>query len=127
MTAVELYKSNHDFKAFIDIWAVERRCPFPLQDLLLEEGMEDQADCAKWCSEQPDKPIFFPSEGEDKTACGPFPTKGAKSWFWSPFPDTIGYASFVDYKHCRLNDLIEGITVPSAIVNFLDNWQKESK
>lgn len=48
MTAAELYGCDTDFRAMLDTWVENRECPYPLVELLLERGLDNQADCARW-------------------------------------------------------------------------------
>jgi len=50
-TCKQLYDANPVFREMVDVWVEHRWCPAEMQDVLLEEGLEHAADCAKWCYE----------------------------------------------------------------------------
>jgi hypothetical protein len=49
-TAAELYASCPTMQGMVASWVENRRCPLPLVDLLLENGLESQAEAARWGS-----------------------------------------------------------------------------
>lgn len=69
MTATELYRIHPTFRLLIDEWVTEKRCPLPVVDLLLEEGLYPQAECCRWAATEPDRRRFLTNE-----YTGPYPT-----------------------------------------------------
>ena len=133
MTAAELYECDPGFRGFLTVWDRDRRCPFALQDYLLERGMDSQADCARWCATEPDRDLFKMAQypGTVRAKCGPYPVRGIfrKGFGWS------SYANMADVIFChgvpelRLNEYVVALDKPSttsAIIALLDAWIPES-
>lgn len=53
MDARTLYRKSREMRAFVGVWIKEKHCPMPLVDFLLENGLESQAECARWCATEP--------------------------------------------------------------------------
>ena len=85
MTAREAYDSDPTFRALVDVWAAERRCPLVLKDRCLELDLPGAAACAAWAAAQPERQVFAPrtSGGERGGSCGPYPTMNDPNrWYW---------------------------------------------
>lgn len=128
-SARELHEHSSTFRCGIAEWVQERRCPLSLVDLLLEYGLEKQADCARWAATEPDRPVFGAGKRE---VCGPFPTSGGNSeWFWwhlngqygpdfrfsMDVPEEMAGATAMDCKEPTSTD---------AILWLLDHWKPTS-
>jgi hypothetical protein len=77
-----LYDTNADFRNGIAEWVAERRCPLPLVDLLIENGMETAAECCRWAATEPERRVWSPY---DRKLSGPFPTLSVEKgyWYWA--------------------------------------------
>ncbi len=135
MTATELYPLSIELQAFLTAWERDRRCPLELVDYLLEQGLESQAECARWCAVQPDLEVLMPirSAGERGGKCGPFPTMSGMldgTWIWdirstqhirNYHPHTV----FLENAGAIINPKLRLPSYPSAkkaIMALLDNW-----
>lgn len=126
-TVVSLYTTNSTIRYLIDFWVDKRRCPMGLVDELLEEGLEDAADCALWASEKEDTYAFNISG----LKCGPYPSYDPREfdpekayWYWmSGSYSGLGAADDVPLQNCKLQDK-ESKSAKDAIIWLLDNWRK---
>jgi hypothetical protein len=122
LNATTLYTLDSTFKYFIDLWDQERECPVPLVDVLLEAGLDKQAEVARWCSEQESRPVFSPIGEEKGGRCGVYPTASSREdWYFAPFQD--GY--FVLKAAHRLpgnGENISDTTPTKTILKLLDTW-----
>jgi hypothetical protein len=50
VTAAELFDTDADFRALLQCWIDNRRCPLPMADYLRERGLEGQAEAAEWAA-----------------------------------------------------------------------------
>lgn len=127
MTARELYECDPGFRGFLAKWDEDRRCPFPLEDYLRDRDMHSQADCAKWATEEKDRPVYHPNkEIERGGLCGPYPTThyaiGSNvQWFWAP-----GTRNASNFPDGRVEDyqkkVIERPGPIDAIIGLMDAW-----
>lgn len=84
-SARELWDSGHpDFVALVRVWEVEKRCPLPLADVLMEHGLDRQSEVAKWAATYPDRKCFF---GNAPT--GPYPFSGGVTCKWYTLHDSV--------------------------------------
>lgn len=107
MTAAALYETDSDFRALIQCWIDNRRCPLPMADYLRERGLEGQAEAAEWAAWEPDR-----REYALETFSGIFPTH--RYWFHSDVgkfadspPEEIlseadRYTEKMDFSDCLL-------------------------
>src|SRR5579871_813426 len=76
MTSREAYDSDPTFRALVDVWVTERRCPLVLKDRCLELEMLDAAACAEWAATEPER------SAHGGGTCGPSPATSHHGWFW---------------------------------------------
>lgn len=77
-----VYRTCADFRALIDTWVHEMRCPVPLVDLCLELDMGDAAEAARWASSTPQRPFY----GDRRRRFFPYPYRTydvVVGWGWS--------------------------------------------
>lgn len=135
MTAKEAYEADPTFRALVDTWAAERRCPLVLKDRCLELDMADTAAaCAEWAATEPNRKPPSPRAREKKSPCGPFPTLCDAGWYWQ---HQLGSPSAADVPkenvpHSTLRNKDRKIpaykyrqhkTPLDAILWLLDNWR----
>jgi hypothetical protein len=129
-SARELCDRDATFRAGIAAWVAERRCDLRLVDLLLEYGLETQAECARWAATEPDRPLAE-DRGDDGVVCGPFPSCYLGDYYWydcGSHSRTLldshdiprkHFGRQVDYRTDRFK------TAEDAILFLLDNWKPE--
>lgn len=132
LTVESLYATSGLFRAAVAKWVADRRCPIELGDFLEENGLVAAADCARWCVEQPDRPVRLPyvQMGERDGSCGPFPTMGGESdeafWMWIPVIGDIRHADHIPMDRISTAPPHKMIKIPSpkdAILLILANWK----
>ena len=75
-SAKELLDSGDvTFCALLSVWQDEGRCPLPLVDLLLEYGLADAAEAARWAATEPDRHWTQLHSGNERSY-GPMPWFG---------------------------------------------------
>lgn len=124
-TASELYACCSDFAAMIELWRIERRCPLPMVDLLLEWGLESQAEAARWAAterlREPYK-MHYPTEA-------PYPCEytgvGTTDWYWICVKGIDTSDSLPpDHFACAFgHHESKQPTFDKAIVWMLDRWR----
>lgn len=130
------YATDDVVRALVDEWVARRRCPRPLVDRLLDLGLEDAADCARWASdevENPDQSPYRPSPKENPSPCGPYPTTSGGEYYWMPDSclTRIDRPHWVPQKRVGLRLYENGgsesaATFPdclSAIIALLEVWR----
>lgn len=120
LTARKLYDTDATMRAFIASWDAERRCPMPLVDFLLEQGLESAAEAARWAATEKKRPVRLPLGSQERDGdCGPFPTQRPQSrtWFWDNVP---GFAASLPFQ--GMSNQNEP-TPTDAIVWLLDAWR----
>lgn len=128
LTAKTLYEIDPLFRMGVDAWVADRRCDIRLVDVLLEHGLIDAADCARWAATEPDRRGIV-EKGEFGPVPSPCDNGGDYHWFpsWSmrnggedyqphahEFPDVNGPKEIPYHK-----------TRSDAILWLLDNWRPE--
>jgi hypothetical protein len=131
LTCSSLYVSDPTVRALIDVWVTERRCPLPLVDALLEYGLTNAAECARWAATEPDR---SPPESlgcdERSTPCGPYPRKVDKGWYWVliPVPQYAHDVPTERFSHVVQDRETDYVSTPhAAIVWLLDAWLPEPR
>ena len=133
LTASELYGISSEFKAFLQLWDQERRCPIPLVDWLLEMGLDRAAEAARWAATKEDRPVYLPQYGERDSCCGPYPSKGSLYkdgvsessvvWYWryiANYASSIPSTAASNILHTPYSPLHHAPI--KAILWLLDNW-----
>jgi hypothetical protein len=88
LTPRTLYATDDVFRALVDTWVRERRCPRPLVDRCLDFGLDTAGACAQWAATERDRPTYhLPGPDEKTSPCGPYPTQNVSgikggNWFW---------------------------------------------
>lgn len=132
MTTREAYDSDLTFRALVDVWVAERRCPLVLKDRCLELDLPGAAACAEWAATEPDRKPPWPKKKEKKSACGPFPTLCEGGWYWqhnrplssaADVPRTNVPYSLLRDRAGSNYQYRQHETPLGAILWLLDNWQ----
>lgn len=109
------------FIGFCAHWERDRRCPLEFSDYLVEWGLEEQSECAKWAAGYRERPEYsFPADA-------------------GPTPDYLGFSSRYRWWHklterlCEHADDLWGAeheklfrrhdTFPEAIAALLDHFR----
>lgn len=131
LTCAALYDLDGTFRALVDTWVRERRCPLPLVDRCIEFGLDAAAEGARWAATEPENDVYSPQGADERGGrCGPYPTQDAGDskeqmyWYWTT--SGRGVASDVDHKRLRgTPDRFTSCLTTSlaAILWLLDNWQ----
>lgn len=135
MTPREAYDRDDTFRALINVWVQERRCPLVLAERAQELGMAESVKlCAEWAAAEPERPVQSYSEPSDTTT-GPAPACA-----WHPSNTTYKYGTRGSYFWChdelnnpschiprgKVRDLNKDniyFEMPlDAILWLLDNW-----
>jgi hypothetical protein len=113
-----LYAVSSDFRMFIQIWVNERRCPLPVVDLLLEQGLEGPAEACRWAATTHARPAFSP----DYELRYPFPTvDDGGFWYW--FPCSYSQHNYdVPFVHVKAPSNHEQDII-DELLWLLDNWK----
>lgn len=129
MTAREAYDCDSTFRALVDEWVRERRCPLPLVDRSLELDVEGAADCARWAATEPKRPTEAMSEGVSDETDWPYPGREVHNYYWwarkagEDFPLRSRDVP-VGRIHCHCTRRSVG-SILDAILWLLDAWVPE--
>lgn len=123
MTAAALYETDSDFRALIQCWIDNRRCPLPMADYLRERGLEGQAEAAEWA--------FWDSKTADDKGFA-FPRTGMRNVWWCYTqtymgkyynPDNGIPEELQNEEEKRANDCLRYFpTLTQALLWLLDRW-----
>lgn len=98
-TAAQFYDENSDFRALLAAWKKDKRCPIGMVDLLLEHGLDSQAEAARWAATTDDRPQYIGDE-----LMGPMPCNGGNQMWWCvfvPSAPTFNHANVVPPEKIR--------------------------
>jgi hypothetical protein len=120
MTAADLYAADSTMRALVAAWNEHCRCPLPLVDFLLENGLDSQAEAARWAATKELRPV---SEAKDSSFSFPCPNMDGSNYVWAGFNWRSKYAR--DFPTIKTQHLFHepGMTEAVAILWLLDNWQ----
>lgn len=129
MTAREAYDTDAVFRALVNEWVDERRCPLPLVDRCLDFDMPAAAECARWAATEPEREIF----GGGGQRCGPYPTPDSAAgkrykphWYWILVAEDAPVYTADDVPgqpHLFGSDFTNLPTALDAILWLLDNFR----
>lgn len=129
MTAREAYECDSTFRALVDCWAKERRCPLVLCDRIQELGMsEAMRQCAEWAATEPERPENGdPNSDErdaDKEQLPPYPHFDKSNYVWATFPNRCRFSRDIPWGRIeRPLDYQNGMTAADAILWLLQEWR----
>jgi hypothetical protein len=128
LDAKTLYECSSDFRCLIACWGEHKRCPLPLVDFLIEQGLESQAEGARWAATE--GRYWYDRVTKTHIACGPFPQEDyADKWYWfTLYQNTITSVYYQhDVKASDLKTPAEEVPhfahVHDALLWLLDNWR----
>jgi hypothetical protein len=122
LTAADLI-GNSEFVGFCFCWERDRRAPIGFPDWLREQGLEEQAQTADWCLNQPDREVFN-YESEWSGVCPALSPMGRWGWYWKTSTTRL----------LDNNDLVDrkgmwrwaySPSFPEAIAYLLDHYRPE--
>lgn len=113
MTLQELYDQNDDFRRMMNYWMETKECPISLADVLIENGMESQANAAYWATSA----RAFPGELKIPVATDHIVTRYRWNGFWTP--------SYGKEKYPGQHD-IESDTLLGALFELLDSCKQKT-
>lgn len=124
--ARSLYEVSSEFRAMLQTWVRERECPVPMIDMLLENGLERQADACRWAIDEPELPVFLPTEDEKRSPCKPYPTGHTTrklGWYWLRSSGVRSRAHEIPRDRVEDVDSNQLRTVRDALIWLLDHWK----
>jgi hypothetical protein len=128
VTAREAYDTDPTFRALVDEWVRERRCPLVLVDRCLDFDMPAAAECARWAATEPKREVFVAGFRGEPTS-HPFPCENVtvpdERWYWCVARSQY-YANEVEPRRVGKPYETYGFkTAPDAVLWLLDNWVPE--